>query len=97
MAFLRSTNTAVATVAPETFEEHLHRRVREGWTVVSDGPSGVQLRSKRPVRVGTRIMCGAAFVFFFVAIPAATVLLFLAAANHYIFTKTEVEFLARPK
>ena len=78
-----------------TFDEALREKLKAGWTVKSDGPSGVQLEAPKKMKSldkGAAVL-GAALVVF---VPPLGGLLIVAAVVDYAFlTKPETMFVAR--
>lgn len=103
MAYLGKTSAPFAAAPGETppladFETTLKQRLREGWTVKSDGPSGVQLvkpKKMRPLDT-VALVLGAVCLFL---MPALGLFLFAVVAfDYFLMTPApKTEFLVRPK
>ena len=98
--------TAAATEAdPDaatTLQAQVAGLVARHWEVISDGPSGVQLRAPRKLRLLQLlgIVLGLASFALGTLTPMAygfgLILIGLALLDYYVFTKRETKFLAQP-
>lgn len=77
------------------FQKHVAEYVSRRWEVISDGPTGVQIRAPRKLKV-LDLIC------FIIGLPMIVfnglglILVGLGLIDHFILTKTETKFLARP-
>ena len=76
--------------------------VAEHWEVISDGPSGVQLRAPRKLRplgllaLGLGLACFGLGFLTVMAYGFGLILIALALLDYYVFTKRETKFLSAP-
>jgi len=103
----RSPMPAAATTeadpdAATTLQAQVAGLVAQHWEVISDGPSGVQLRAPRKLRILQLlgIVLGLASFALGTLTPLAygigLILIGLALLDYYVFTKRETKFLAAP-
>ena len=79
----------------DIFKVQLQKHIEEGWEVVSEGPSGAQLKQPKKVRLVT-YLCIAGTVIAFLAgqFLIGGVALVLAGLNHFL-TKEKKMFLSK--
>lgn len=77
-------------------QEQIAKLVSQHWIVISDGPTGVQLRSPRKLKK-LDLLCliiGLPMIMFY---GLGLILVGLALIDHFVLTKTEMKFLPRPQ
>ncbi len=80
------------TPAPESFDTALRRELAAGWVVVSDGPSGVQLRKPKHFDWKYRLMV----LLGLFTLAWGGYLIWLLVALRWFTQKEETQFLMRP-
>lgn len=81
--------------AAEAFQRQIAELVRTNWEVISDGPTGVQLRAPKKIKV-IDLICLIIGLPMIVYYGLGLILVGLGLVDHYVFTKQETKFLARP-
>lgn len=72
----------------------LAQEINDGWIVVSEGPSGAQLKKPKEMRSADQIMMIIGFVGLFLY-GLGTILIIAALLDYLFFTDEETKFLAR--
>lgn len=81
---------------PTTFEDGVKLLVSQGWRVVSDGPSDVQMEKPKKPRLASRILFVVGAVIFLVSNwIIGSVVLLAAVVDYTVLTKKEVRFFSR--
>ncbi len=100
--FMRGGRTPSALLNPEAsqeaadaFQQQIAELVRENWEVISDGPTGVQLRAPKRLKV-IDLICFIVGLPMIVFYGLGLILLGLGLIDYFILTKQETRFLARP-
>lgn len=78
-----------------SYPEILAKLVSEKWIVVSEGPSGAQMKRPRQMMTQTKvclIIGGVCLLFYW---PIALLLIAVAAFDYFVFTKERTHFLSR--
>jgi len=89
--------------ADAAFQQHYKDLTARGWTVVSNGPEGMELRSPKKMKhidlicliVGVLALVSILFARIFIVF--ALVFIAFALVDYFVYTKPETAFLARPK
>lgn len=79
----------------ESTNDQVAALVKQGWRIVSDGPSGVQLEGPKKMKgldQGAAILGG---VLLIVAWPIGLLLIACALLDYWLLTKPETRFIAR--
>jgi hypothetical protein len=90
-----SLNPDASQEAAGAYQQQIADLVAQNWEVISDGPTGVQLRAPKKVKV-IDLLC------FIVGLPTIVfwgvglILIGLGLIDHFVLTKTEMKFLPRP-
>jgi hypothetical protein len=81
--------------AAEALQHQIAELVTQRWEVISDGPSGVQLRAPKKIKVIDLIclIIGLPMIVFY---GLGLILVGLGLVDYYVFTKQETKFLPRP-
>lgn len=85
-------NTAAATLS---YSEVLASLTADKWELVTEGPSGAQLKRPRQMMKQTKgclIVGGVCLLLFW---PLALLLIAVAAFDYFVFTKERTHFLSR--
>jgi len=88
-------NPDASEEAAEEMRQQIAKLVSQGWAVVSDGPTGVQLRAPKKMKK-LDLLCivlGLPMVFFY---GLGLILIGLGLLDYFLFTQTETKFLPRP-
>lgn len=86
-----------AKSAPPSYQQILAKLTSEGWQVVTEGPSGAQLKWTRKMMTQTRIVLvlgGVCLLFYW---PAAIFFIAVATFDYFVFTKERDHFLDRER
>jgi hypothetical protein len=79
----------------ETFESKLQARLNAGWEVISDGPTGVQLRAQRKMKLLDKLCLIFGAVMLVFVWPLGLLCILVAIIDYYVLTKQQTEFLKR--
>lgn len=81
--------------AAGAFQHQIAELVDERWEVISDGPTGVQLRAPKKIKLIDLIclIIGLPMVIFW---GLGLILIGLGLIDHFVFNKAETKFLPRP-
>lgn len=79
---------------PQDFNSELKGYVDSGWDIVSDGPSGVQLKAPRKMK-GLDKGCLVVGAVLIVAYGVGLLLIAIALVDYYVLTPRETKFLPR--
>lgn len=81
--------------AAGALQQQISAYVAQRWEVISDGPSGVQLRAPKKMKMIDLIclILGLPMVFFW---GLGLILIGLGLIDYFVFTKSETKFLPRP-
>lgn len=88
-------NPDASQEAADKFQEQIAELVHANWEVISDGPTGVQLRAPKRLKV-IDLVCfiiGLPMIYFW---GLGLILIGLGLIDHFVLTKQETRFLARP-
>lgn len=97
MAFISSGNTKPPVIAPpKPQQSSLQQYLAKGYTIINDGPSGVQLLAPRNMRV-LDVICLAVGVFTGLLVHPLIGLFFIACAliDYFWLVKRDTVFLPR--
>jgi hypothetical protein len=84
-----------STSASITYPSALSAALAAGWVMVSEGPSGAQLRKPKQMRGLDKLCLISGMVCFFFFWPVALVLILLAVLDYAFLTKERTAFLSR--
>ena len=76
-------------------QQQIAKLISQRWEVISDGPTGVQLRAPRKMKK-LDLLCivlGLPMVFFY---GLGLILIGLGLLDYFLFTESEMKFLPRP-
>lgn len=88
-------NPDASQEAADALQQQIAELVEKRWEVISDGPSGVQLRAPRKMKM-IDLLClivGLPMVVFY---GLGLILIGLGLIDYFVFTKVETRFLPRP-
>jgi len=93
--------TVVVPETPDLLQQQVEDLVSQQWVVVSDGPSGVQLRAPKKMKTHDIVGLGAGLVSLGVGLKTVygyclgVVLIGAVLIDYFLFTKAETKFLPR--
>ena len=90
-----SFNPDASQEAAGALQQQITELVGQNWEVISDGPSGVQLRAPKRIKI-IDLLCFIIGLPMIVFYGLGLILIGLALVDHFIFTKAETKFLPRP-
>jgi hypothetical protein len=76
-------------------EAELDQLIKEGWKIVSDGPSGVQLSGPKKMH-GADQLCLVFGILTFWIYGLGFIFIVIAMLDYWFMTKPEMKFLRRP-
>ena len=89
-------NPDASEEAAEEMQQQIAKLVSQRWEVISDGPTGVQLRAPRKMKV-LDVLCLVIGLPMIVFYGLGLILIGLGLIDHFVFTKSEMKFLPRPQ